>query len=148
MKSRDIALGLIVVVFLIAGVLWIRKVRMDKALRLQATPTPTTEEKISKSFNNLQVPDNIRKVELTDVAGGDGFGIATSDMVLADLPDLQPGYFYQVWLEKDGRLLSLGKMRVAKVGWLLEGQISGKVVVSQEKVFDNNLETRVLEGSL
>ena len=148
MKSRDIALGLIVVVFLIAGVLWIRKVRMDKALRLQATPTPTTEEKISKSFNNLQVPDNIRKVELTDVAGGDGFGIATSDMVLADLPDLQPGYFYQVWLEKDGRLLSLGKMRVAKGGWLLEGQISGKVVVSQEKVFDNNLETRVLEGSL
>ena len=148
MKSRDIALGLIVVVFLIAGVLWIRKVRMDKALRLQATPTPTTEEKISKSFNNLQVPDNIRKVELTDVAGGDGFGIATSDMVLADLPDLQPGYFYQVWLEKDGRLLSLGKMRVAKGGWLLEGQISGKVVVSQEKVFDNNLETGVLEGSL
>ncbi len=68
MKSRDILLGLIVLVLLIAGVLWIRKARMDKALKLEVTPTPTTEEKISKSFNNLQVPDNIKKVELNDVA--------------------------------------------------------------------------------
>lgn len=145
MKSRDILVGLLVLVVLITGVLWVRKARTDKALKLQTTPT--TEEKISRSFNNLQIPEDVKKVELNDVSGGDGFGIATSDMVLADLPDPQQGYFYQVWLEKNGKLISLGKMRVAKGGWILEGNISGRVIVSLEKVFDQKLETRVLEGS-
>lgn len=148
MKTRDVVLGLIVLVILILGVFWIRKVRNDRALKLEVTPTPTTEERISDSFNGLTIPTDTKKAELNDVSGGDGFGVATEDMVLADLSDPEAGYFYQVWLEKDGKLTSLGKMRVAKGGWLLEGNISGKVIVSLERVFDGNIETKILEGSL
>jgi hypothetical protein len=145
MKTRDIVLGLIVLIVLVLGVLWIKKVRTDRALRLQTTPS--TEEKISNSFGDIQIPDDATKVELSDVSGGDGFGVATEDMVLADLPDPEAGTFYQVWIEKDGKLTSLGKMRIAKGGWLLEGNVSDKVIVSREKVFDSTLETKILEGS-
>lgn len=147
MKTKDIVLGVVVVIVVLLGILWVRKARIDKNNRLMEE-TPTTEEKISDSFNGLQIPEDTKKVELTDVNGGDGFGIATSDMVLVDLPDPAAGSFYQVWVEKDGQLVSLGKMRIAKGGWLLEGNISGKVVVSEEKVFDNNIETKILEGTL
>ncbi|MFI5241009.1 MAG: anti-sigma factor [Microgenomates group bacterium] len=149
MKTRDIVLGLIVLVALIGIVLWVRKVRIDKALKLSVT-TPTIEEKVNKTFN-FSIPDDVEKKELKDVSGGNGFGIATKDMVLADLPDLDSGQIYQVWVEKDGKVVSLGKMRVAKGGWIFEGSIPTgyqKVVVSQEKSFDGKIETRVLEGSL
>ena len=146
MKTRDIVLGLIVLVILITGALWIRKARIEKAEKLQLT-TPTTEEKIANSFNNLEIPEDVTKIELKDISGGDGFGIATADMVLVDLPDPEAGAFYQVWLEKDGNLTSLGRMRIAKGGYLLEGNVSDKVVVSRETINDNKVETKILEGS-
>lgn len=151
MKFRDIVTGLIVIVVLVAIVLWVRKARIDKANRLLVTPPPTVEEKITNSFNNFTIPDDVDKKELSDVRGGDGFGIATNNMVLADLPDPESGYFYQAWVEKDGVSYSLGKLRMAKGGWIFEGNVpSGyqKVTVSLEKVFDSKLEVKVLEGSL
>lgn len=123
MKSRDIALGLIALVVLIAIGLWIKKVRDNKQLKLIET-TPTIEEKISDRFKNFQTPDDTRKIELKDVGGGDGFGVASSEAVLADLPDLQPGKYYQVWVDDK----FLGDMRVAKGGFLYEGDIKGKKV--------------------
>lgn len=146
MKTRDTVIGLIVLVILITGALWIRKARIEKAEKLQLT-TPTTEEKIANSFNNLEIPEDVTKIELKDVSGGDGFGIATADTVLVDLPDPEAGTFYQVWVEEGGNLTPVGRMRVAKGGYLLEGNISGKVVVSRESVNDNKVETKILEGS-
>jgi hypothetical protein len=146
MRTRDIFIGLIVIAILVGGVLWLRKSRIDRQKEL--TITPTVEEKISETFNGLEVPKDVEKVELNDTSGGDGFGIATRDMVLVDLPDLEGGYFYQVWVENNGALTSLGKMQMAKGGYLFEGRIDGDgVVVSKEKVFDNKVEMKLLEGA-
>lgn len=152
MKTKDIVIGLVVLVLLILGALWVRKIRKDRTPTLVDT-TPTVEERVTNSFGNFNIPNDVEKKELKDVSGGNGFGIATENMVLADLSDPDSGYFYQVWLEKDGTLLSLGKMRMAKGGWILEKNIGGysgyqKVFVSRERVFDNTLEAKLLEGSL
>lgn len=147
MRTRDILVGLIVLAVLVGGILWIRKVRLDRQSKM-AVVTPTVEEQISETFNGLEIPADVEKAELKDTSGGDGIGIATRDMILADLPDPESGYFYQVWVERGGNLVSLGKMRVAKGGFLFEGKIlDQKVVVSREKAFDNKVETKLLEGS-
>lgn len=148
MARRDVIIGLIVLIILIVGVFWIKKIRDNRNLKLAPTPSPSVEQRISETFGNgIQIPDDVNKIELKDVSGSDAFGVATSDTVLADLPDPENGSFYQVWMEKDGKLTSLGKMRIAKGGWLYEGSVSGKVIISLEKVYDNKMETRILEGS-
>lgn len=145
MRTKDIVIGFIVLVLVIAGVLLVK--RRGEKLQVLPTPTPTIEQKISDRFNGLEIPDT-DKIELNDVSGGNGFGIATADTVLADLPDPEGSFFYQVWVERNGALVSLGIMRVAKGGFIFEGKIEGKkVVVSREKVFDNKIETTILEGS-
>ena len=66
--------------------------------------------------------------------------------------DPEAGFFYNAWLEKDGNVVSLGKLQAAKGGWLLEYdniQYSDykNIIISLEKVNDNKLEKRILEGS-
>lgn len=146
MNKRDVIVGLAVIVVFV-GVFLLFKRRKANLQVPQVTPTPTATETIQSKFN-MQIPDNVEKAELKDVTGGNASGVATRDTVLADLPDLDNGYFYQVWDELNGKLASLGKMRAVKGGYLFEGNIQGsKVVVSKEKVFDNDLETKILEGS-
>lgn len=147
MRSKDIAIGLAVLIVVVTAGLLIRKARIDK-LQAIPSPTPSIQDKVSEKFGGLTIPDDADKIELKDVSGGDGYGIATGDTVLADLPDPQSGYFYQVWVEKSGKVSALGKMRVAKGGWVFEGKMDGeKVIVSLEKVFDNKIETKILEGN-
>ncbi|MEK7550306.1 MAG: hypothetical protein AAB535_00770 [Patescibacteria group bacterium] len=134
MKARDVLVGAIVLGLLVGGALWVRKSRLDKQALI--VTTPTVEEKIEKSFNGLTIPEGVEKVELNDVSGGDGFGVATRTEVLADLPNLTSGT-YQIWM--DGK--NLGKMRVAKGGWIFEGRLGGKKI--EVKLGTNTL----LEGS-
>lgn len=123
MKLRDIVIGAIVVILLIVLVFWFKKTRIENNKDLVVDP-PTVEEKISKTFNGFNIPEDVAKIELKDVTGGNSFGIATENMVLADLPEVQRGKYYQVWM--DDRLL--GNMRVAKGGYLYEGNLKGQVV--------------------
>lgn len=144
MRTRDIITGLLVVAIVVGGVLWAKKVRLQN--QAQVSPqTPTIEEKIGTVFPGFQVPDDIEKVELKDISGGDSFGVATRTEVLANLPDPEAGKHYQVWLEKGNQKILLGSMRVAKGGYLLEYKSSdypgyNKVVV---KLGDKS----ILEGS-
>lgn len=143
MKARDIIIGAIVLGLLVGGALWVRKTRLDRQA-LKVT-TPSVEEKISDTFNGLIVPEGVEKAELKDISGSGGFGIATRTEVLADLPDLSAGSFYQAWLEKDDQKVLLGKMRIAKGGYMIEYDSSkypgyNKVVVSLG-------EKKILEGS-
>ncbi len=145
MKTRDILVGFVVLVMIISGVLWVKKTR--NARLNPPLPTPNIEEKVTKMFN-FDIPEGAPKAELNDVSGGNGSAIATRDAVLADLPEAPIGFFYQVWVEKDSKLVSLGKMRSAKGGFLFDGNINGdRVIVSLEKSFDSKLETKILEGS-
>ncbi len=133
MKLRDVVIGLIILVLVVTAVIYKR----NKAAKL-AVPlsTPGVEQRISDTFNGFEIPEDVEKTELKDVSGGDGFGIATRTEVLADLPESESGY-YQVYM--DGKLM--GSMRVAKGGWLFEGNINGqKIEVRLE-------EKTILEGS-
>lgn len=121
MKTRDIVIGFMVLVILVAGVLWVKKVKTNKILTVP-TSTPGIQKIIEEKFGRVNIPDT-EKAELKDVSGLGGMGIATRTEVLADLPDPETGP-YQVWV--DGKLL--GKMRIAKGGWIFDGKINGQKV--------------------
>ena len=129
MKTRDIAVGLVILVILIGGVLIIKK-------SLSVPQTLTTQEKIEKTFNGLKIPNDAERIDLTDVSGGESFGIATNTEILANLPDLSSGQVYQAWLLNDqGKKILLGSLKNAKGGYIIEYNSSKyptytKIVVS------------------
>ena len=164
MRARDIVTGFIVLIVLIAGVLWFKNLKNRKVVTVPTptpTPTSTIEKQITGKFGGLKIPANADKADLMDVSGGVGLGEAIrtyqngkfSLTVLADLPDPKTGYFYQGWIFDGKTYLSLGKLRVAKGGYLVDFTSATNysnvknVVVTLERVFNNVPETRILEGS-
>lgn len=163
MNKRDIVIG-IVIFALIAGIIfWSKKTRITPV----ETPTPTPEAKIEEKFN-YEIPEDVNRIELLDVTGGTGRGIATrvykdgkfEHVILADLEDPKDGEFYQGWLTTKGKegevgfsYVKTGKLRMAKGGYLLEFESSrdyssySQVWVTLEKVDDNKPEKHILEGS-
>lgn len=119
MKTRDIVTGFIVLVILIGVVLFIRN-RTLKPVAIP-TPTPSIQQKVSKTFNGLTIPAGTEQTELKDVTGGESFGIATRTEILANLPALSSGQFYQGRLANSaGKIVVLGNFRLAKGGYILE----------------------------
>jgi hypothetical protein len=158
MKKKDIVIGLVILAALAGLIYW--GSRRGEGEELPLPTVPSVEEKIEGAFD-IEIPENVDKAELEDVSGGDASGIATrkfenglfNHMVLADLPDPEPGEFYEGWLIKDGEVISTGKMRLAKGGYLLEFESStdypdyNQVVITLEKIDDENPEAHILEGS-
>lgn len=167
MNRKDILIGLAVIAVVAAAVYLIR--RPGKTGPQIPTPTPrsiTVQERIEESFN-FKIPGDVERAELSDVSGGTGSGLATrkfgegkfSHTVLADLPDPTAGSFYQGWLvrgkpeDPDFSIISTGKLRIAKGGYLLEFESRKdysdhkSVVVTLEKKDDKKPETHILEGS-
>ncbi len=147
-NKKDAFVGLAILVVL-AGVLYL--VTKPKVKPLTISDTNKAEEIIENKFK-LTIPDDIERTDLADVGGVGGTGIATRGEILADLPDPEGKEFYQAWLQKGEQLVSLGKLRVAKGGWMIEYNSANypgfdQVIVSRETVFDSKLETKVLEGS-
>jgi hypothetical protein len=145
MKSRDVVIGFIFLVILIAGVLWALRVKNNKTSNLPL-PTPNISQKIKNAFPNLNIPDGVERANLSDVTGGNSVGVATGTEVVANLPELTNGKFYQVLLENSsGKSVVLGKMRISKSGYILEYNSASfpgynKVVIIQGS-------THILEGS-
>lgn len=160
MKRRDIVLSTAVVVIL--GGLIYSFSKPDDNMMVIEPQTLSLEDKIEESFN-LQIPDDVERVELSDVSGGDSMAIATRDYkdgkfshtVLADLPDSENGFFYEGWLVRgsDNNTISTGVMRVAKGGYLLDFTSGvdytdhNLVVITLERTKDKLPETHILEGS-
>lgn len=157
MKAKDVVIGFVVLVVLVAGGLYVKNARKGKIN--VPTPTPSFQE-VENKFPGLKVPENADRVSLGSVSGMVGMGEAWrtfengkfSLTVMADLPAPKVG-FYQGWIVKDGMYLSLGKMISSKGGYIVEfSSIKDysdykKVVVTEEKVFDSTPETHILEGS-
>lgn len=160
MKTRDAIIGLVVLVVLITGALLIRRARDGKLQNLPIS-TPSISQDLESKFPGLTVPANADRANLSDVTGGQGMGEAIRGIkngllsltVLANLEAPKSGYFYQAWLVNGNSYISLGKMELAKGGYLVDFSSSKyysdykKVVVTQERVFDNTPETHILEGS-
>ena len=149
-NKRDILAGLLVLI--VAGIVVYMFVKPNVPKTNITLPTVRPTEKIENKFN-LQIPDDVEKINLNDVSGGTGSGIATRNEILVDLADPETGKFYQAWLEDNsGKRISLGKLVIEKGGWLVSYNSKAspeykKVIVSLETKFDNILETKVLEGS-
>ena len=156
MNRRDIVIGLIILAVVAGIIYWVRRPKPELEI-----PEQSIEETIEESFK-IDIPDDVEKAELKDVAGKIATGIATrkfidglfTHTVLVDLPDPAEGNFYEGWLVKDdGELISTGKLRIAKGGYLLEyssavdySDYSG-VVITLESKDDGVPEEHVLEGS-
>lgn len=114
---------------------------------------------------NIELPENVERATLRDVAGVGAAGVATRDEVvegedenreyslLVSLPDLAENEFYEGYLVGEGDPVFLGKLRQAKGGWMLdytlEKEIEGEPVVkvTRETVDDQQPEETVLEGN-
>ncbi|KKU10168.1 MAG: hypothetical protein UX13_C0018G0002 [Candidatus Woesebacteria bacterium GW2011_GWB1_45_5] len=143
MRTRDVVVGLVILIVLVTTAVVYKKAKTDK---LQDLPLSTSgiEQKISNTFNGFTIPVDADKAELKDVSGEDGFGIATRTEILADLAEPESG-FYQAWLEKDGKRVLLGAMRIAKGGYITE--YNGANYPGYDKVIVTLGEESVLEGS-
>lgn len=164
MKRKDIVIGFGILILLV-GVIYLRQRSMSK--EEVVVPETLSSEQIFEEKFKIDIPDDVDKAELGGVNDSGGSGIATKNYEdgkfthsqLVDLPDPEVGYFYQGWLVKgeegndDYSIVSAGKLRLAKGGWMLDYTSSTdlsdytKVIVSLEKVFDKTLEKKVLEGS-
>lgn len=151
-NRKDVVTGLIVILLIIGGAYLYKYLKKPRT----QTPTPSPASiEIRKDFSDsfkINIPDNVNTIELKDITGGDSRGIATDSEILVDAADPNLGYYYEAWLESSDKLVSLGKLKVAKGGWLIEydkskNLNSTKVVISIEKVNDNKIEKRILEGS-
>ncbi len=150
-NRKDIITGLVVILVIIGGVYLFRYLKKNKVVLPTSSPASYEFKKDFEDSFKLDIPDEVNSIELKDVTGGDSRGIATENEILVDANDPESG-FYQAWIEKDGVLTSLGKLTIAKGGWLIEYSMpniveNSKVVVSLEINNDNKIEKRILEGS-
>jgi len=164
-RRRDIVIGVIILILLAIAVYFILKPSNDEP-EITIDQEPSVEEKLEESFR-FDIPDDIEKVELKAVKGEDFRAIATrkyedgiyTHTVIADLPDPVGGTFYEGWLMRGNPeddnfdVVSAGKMVIAKGGYLLNFESSTdysdyqNVVITLEKVADNNPEEHILDGS-
>lgn len=163
MKRRNFLIGLVIIA-LLAGLVFLLR-RPKEPLEVPEA-TPSVEERMEETFK-FEIPEDVEKAELKDVTGGTSVGFATrkfeqgrfTHSVLADLPDPEGDLFYEAWLVRGSpgdpnfALISTGKMRLAKGGYVLDFESTTdyrdyqNVVITLEEVFDNNPEEHILEGS-
>jgi hypothetical protein len=145
MKTRDIIVGFVFLVILIAGILWIFRVRNKQNTSLPL-PTPNITQQVKNAFPNLNIPDGVEKANLRDATGGSSIGVATRTEVVANLPEPTKGQSYQIVLENSkGETVNIGNMRISKSGYILE--YSSSKFPGYNKVIIMLGTTRVLEGS-
>lgn len=145
MKTRNLVIGFIFLVGIIVAILIIKGKAKVNNLPIP-TSTPSIQQKMKNKFQNLIIPDGGDQIDLNDVAGSGGMGIATRNEILADLPDLAKGQTYQGWLENSsGKTVLLGTLKMEKGGWILSFDSSNypgfnKIIITQGN-------THILEGS-
>ncbi|MGA3291598.1 MAG: hypothetical protein ABSC49_00415 [Candidatus Microgenomates bacterium] len=135
MTTKQIVITFIALVLIIAGVLILyRKSRVNNLPVPIATPS--IEQQIESKFRGLTIPEDTEHIDLVDVSGGNGMGIATRSEILADLPALPKGQFYRGLLENSsGQMILLGNLTMEKGGWILNYDSSkypnyNKIIVS------------------
>lgn len=143
MKTRGILFAFIVIVIIIAGVLVIKNRKVSPVLAPSAAPS--IQKQIESKFKGLVIPEDQEKIELKDVSGGSGMGIATRNEILADLSPLSGGQLYQVWLGNGGKTVFLGNLKMAKGGWILN--YNSSVYPGYDKVTVTAGGKHILEGS-
>lgn len=145
MRGRNIFIAFIFVVAVIAVILYVKN-RSKISPKVNPTATPSIQTQIEGKFKGLIIPTDAEKIDLKDVSGGSGMGLATRNEILADLPVLPSGQFYQGWLENaSGKTALLGTLKSVKGGWILN--YNSSVYPGYNKVVVMVGEKHILEGS-
>ena len=144
-NKKDVVIGFIIIAVAVSGAFLYRKLK-NPDTNIVSTPTPVSFQKDLEDNFKYDIPEGVDSIELKDVSSGlpageagNGRGIATKNEVLADIEDPIKGYFYQVWTEENDNFVSLGKLQMAKGGWLLDysnlklDNIQ-KIIISLEKI--------------
>lgn len=150
-NKKDVVIGFIIIAVAIGGAFLYRRLKNPNT-NVVSSPTSISFQKDLEDSFKYDIPDDVGSIELKDVSGENGRGIATKNEVLADIEDPATGYFYQAWTEENGNFVSLGKLQMVKGGWLLDYSNlkldnAEKIVISLEKDYDAKMEKRILEGS-
>lgn len=133
MNRRDIVIGAIALLVLVGGYFYVSRNRTpDENLQVTNDDLQTVEKNIEDSFK-IDIPDDANKAVLGSSTEA-GTGIVTWDVddngqftatILADLPDLETGTYTAYAIkgqptDESYDEISLGGLRVAKGGYLLE----------------------------
>ncbi len=165
-RSRNILIGVVVVIIIVLVAIFFIRRNQDSSSNLvnKNIPFPTPISSFQQSLQNnfgITIPSAATKADLVDVTGGGQVGLVTleksngqnSYTVIANLEDPNRGYFYQAWLVNGNETISLGKLSIAKGGWLTNFNSSKdlsdhkKVWVTLERSDDSTPEKHILEGS-
>ena len=158
---------ILAVIVVIVGIIWFVYASRDEATVTTevttVTPTPIATPATSVSVTTTPVDVVADTTSLVDVSDGDGSGTATRDFadgvftheVIATLPDLPDGEFYEGWLVTTGNtdFFSTGKMIKSGDEYKLtytsdtDWQDYPLVVITQEKIEDATPEVHILEGN-
>lgn len=154
-----------IVLIIAASVWWVKKgIKNQDDLLSVGDAKLVVPLVIEKNFEDagIVVSDDASKAELKDVSGGSSRGVASVEKddkyyvhyVVADLPEIEDG-FYEGWLvDSKGDVLYTGKLENQKGGWVLEFRTDKdlldykKIVITEEIKDDKKPEKHVLEGSL
>lgn len=160
MNKRDMVIGIVVLLFVAGIIYWLQRNRVDEMVKVPETNIQEVEDTLEEKFN-VEIPEDVEKVELVDSSGGNASGVAVrkfengvfSHTVLADLPKLGETKTYMSWLEdSNGEIVNVGILTIAKGGFVLDFTSTtdymsyNKVFVTKETNSDSTPETKVLEG--
>lgn len=157
-RKKDIIIGFILIAVIVGGAYFYKNLKSPKLL---PTPTPSSVKSKIEGLFNYVIPDDLDSIELKDVTGGESRGIAArkfengafTQTILANLPDLTLNEFYEGWIFLGDKYVSMGKLIVAKGGFLVDFTSNTdysdykKVIITKEKINDNKFKTIILEGS-
>lgn len=151
MKTRDLIVGFMVLVAIVAIVLVYKNSK--KVTPVVTNPTPDFQQVESK-FPALKVPANADRISLNDVSGGTAMGEAFktfeggkfSVTLMANLPAPSAGNVYKGYLINGNTQILLGNLTSEKGGYIVNFT-SNQDLTSYKQVVVMLGSTHILEGS-
>ncbi|MBN1263680.1 MAG: anti-sigma factor [Candidatus Pacebacteria bacterium] len=162
MRSRGLLVIFGLVALTVAGFFFLRRYQTEAPAAPDGSlPLLPEEERQLESQLGIEIPEEGNNFGLFEPESGKVKGLVTWQSresgteysILADLPDLEPGHFYQAWLNREGEMVLLGQLAQKKGGWLLDFSgktveaASLKVLITLEAEDDDRPEKKVLEGT-
>lgn len=124
MNIKRVIIAFLILVLLVAGLLYFFKKNNKTSISYIPEETSTVETQIKEKIKGVTIPDDENTIELVNVSGREGMGILTKTGVYADLPELEIGESYKVFVANGSSKIMIGYLTSAKGGYILEFDLS------------------------